>query len=320
MDKIEGIYTSSREDSFKDRHDIILDSIHNNEPLFKTKYRDEEKDFEFWQQEFKRRQELRDEVDPVKDYASIEIPSDRPIALALLGDLHLGGSQVDGGRLQEDIETISEHPLIYSFLMGDLTDSFFWHNAEDGLVFNSDEQWAYVASVLRKIGAKKILGAWRGNHDFHWAKNTGMTGYDKMNEEWECPIFDGVAYVDLKVGDIQYHLAGAHELPGSSIYNNAHPAVRGHKEYQGFDVIMGAHTHRKGVLMQAIKDRNGGRKTISAITGTYKRVDSYGRRKGMGAIPESQRGCLYLIFNHDKKMIRTADNAQEVIETMSAYL
>jgi hypothetical protein len=318
--KEDGIFTGASESSYKSKHDIVLEHIEKREPLFHTSYKDEDKNFEFWQTEMQRRQELRNEVDPVRNFASIEIPCDRPVAIAFLGDLHLGGANVDYELLGEDIMAISEHPLVYTFLMGDLTDSFFWNDAKDGEVFNSNEQWSYIRSVLDKIGSEKILGAWRGNHDFHWAKKTGMTGYDRMNKEWDCPIFDGTTHIDLRVGDIDYTIVGAHELPGSSIYNNAHPGARGHKENQGYDVAIGAHTHRKGVLSQAMRDSKGGRKTIAAVTGTYKEIDGYGRRKGMGAIPKAQRGCLYMVFNHDKKMIRVADNTQEMIETMKYYL
>lgn len=322
----EGLFTGPDESSFKSRAQIFYEQQPVGQPIYSKDFTTFYRDFSYWQQEMERRQELDQELDPVQEYIEIDIPTDRPIAVGLLGDLHLGSPKVDFKKLGRDIQVIKEHPLCRVFTLGDLTDSFFWNPAQDEDNFNSAEQYSYMRSILEEIKGK-MLGSWMGNHDFDWERRGGFTTkYHEFSERFGCPVFHGIGFIRLGLiapdgSKVTYNLAGAHEAPGSSIYTNAHPGVRMHREYQNIDVAMVAHTHRKGMAEQPIKEFGGGaRDGLAMVTGTYKKIDGYGRRKGYGAIPEEQRGMSWVILNHDRKMIRPMSDTDKMLETMAGYL
>jgi hypothetical protein len=274
---------------------------------------------EEWLSEAEHRQEMRKEIEEEYDYAKIELQSDRPLAIGITGDWHLGSS-CNIEMLRQDLEILSEHPLVAGgFFMGDLTESANFNPAQDEMYFNLEEQRAMMESMLDLVGKDRVLGLWRGNHDFKWERKHGTSKYTGLSKKYEAPVFYGNAYLDIFVNDINYRGMGSHRLRGSSIYNNAHASVRGHREIQGLDFVISGHNHKKGVNAQAVREFNGARKIYAISSGTYSTGGGYAKDSGFGTQKNEEQGMYWIILGHQKKLIRTGDT-EEMLETMAGYL
>jgi len=309
-----GFYTSDREDSFK----VVVPEIEN--PKAKITFtRPEGLGAEEWFNEAERRQETRAESEDVYDYAKIEFTSDRPVCIGFTGDWHLGGT-IDLEMLKRDVDLIANHPLVAgAFFMGDLTDSANFNPAEDETYLSLEEQRAWMLSILDFIGKDRILAMWKGNHDHKWERKNGISKYAGLSKKYDAPVFYGNAYIDLNVNDVNYKLMGSHRLRGSSIYNNAHPAVRGHREVQGLDLTFAGHTHKKGHIEQPIREFGGSRTAYGLVNGTYQLGSEYTKDSGYGTQRGAELGMYWVLFGHDTKMLRIMDTDQ-MIRTMAEYM
>jgi hypothetical protein len=272
-----------------------------------------------WFGEARRRQETRERVVPEYQYAKYEMESETPVIIGVTGDWHLGGS-VNLDMLYRDIDLMATHPLVRGvFYMGDLTDSGFFNPLQDDNYLSFEEQRDWMMGILRHVGWDRALAFWKGNHDHKWETKMGGSKYQEIAERSGRPVFYGPAFVEMEINRIPYRLMGSHQLRGNSIYNNAHPAVRGHREVQGIDITMAGHTHKRGQLEQATREFNGSRKTLSLMSGTYQNGSSYGRDNGFGNQSEPEQGMWWLVLGHDKKRFK-AMGSDDMIEFAEKYL
>lgn len=274
---------------------------------------------EEWLDEAERRQQMREKIEDEYGYAKIELDTDRPLAIGITGDWHLG-SNCNLNMLRRDLKIMSEHPLVAGgFFMGDLTESANFNPAQDEMYFNLEEQRAMMESMFDLVGKDRILGMFKGNHDHRWERKHGTSKYTGLAEKYEAPVFYGNSYIDLYINDISYKGMGSHRLRGSSIYNNAHASARGHREIEGLDFVISGHNHKKGVMEQSVREFDGARKIYAVSTGTYAKGGSYAKDSGFGTQKPEEQGMYWLILNHDKKLIRVNDT-EAMLETMSNYL
>lgn len=272
-----------------------------------------------WVKEGRRRQEIRTETQDHCNYAKVELSSDRPVAIGITGDWHLG-SKINYDIWHRDIKVMAEHPLVAgSLFMGDLVSAMNFNPGQDEQVLNWEEQRQMMVSALDYIGEDRVLAIFKGNHCHKFERKYGTSKYAELSEKYNAPVFYGPSFIDLNVNEVNYRLMGSHRLRGNSIYSFSHPATRGHKEYQSLDVVFGAHNHKKATNSQAMKEFNGSRKTYSVMVGPYETSTEYTQDSGWGEQSEAELGMYWLILNHDRKMIRIQDT-EEMLETMSGYL
>lgn len=272
-----------------------------------------------WVKEGRRRQTIRQETQDNYNYAKIELQADRPVAIGVTGDWHLG-SKINLDMWHRDIDIMAEHPLVAgSFFMGDLVAAMNFNPGQDEQILNWEEQRQMMTSALDYIGEDRILGIFKGNHCHKFERKYGTSKYAELSEKYNAPVFYGPSFVDLNVNDVNYKLMGSHRLRGNSIYSFSHPASRGHKEYQNLDVVFAGHNHKKGRNAQPMKQFDGSRKTHSVMIGPYEQSTEYTQDSGWGKQDEAELGMSWLILNHDKKMVRVEDT-EEMLETMAGYL
>ena len=308
-----GIYTSGSEDSFRRVSKSLAPKAHIS---FK---KPSGKDAEGWFAEAQRRLETRADTEDSYDYAKIEFNSDRPVCVGITGDWHLGAT-IDTEMLKRDVGLIAEHPLVAgAFFTGDLTDSAFFNPAQDEDMLSYEEQRAWMTSILDYIGKERVLAMWKGNHDHKWESKNGTSKYTGLSNKYDCPVFYGNAFVDLNVNDVNYKLLGSHRLRGNSIYNNAHPAIRGHREVQGLDLTFAGHIHKRGHIEQPVREFGSSRTVYGLINGTYQMGSGYTKDSGYGIQRGAELGMYWVLFGHDKKMLRIMDTDQ-MVETMARYL
>lgn len=304
-----GLYTSGREDSWKE--------INPEQPKAKISFdMPRGRQAEDWFDIVAKRQGERDETEDNYNYAKIEFQTDKPVVIGITGDWHLG-SRIDHDMLMRDINLIAEHPDVAGcFLIGDLTNSANFNPAQDEDYLSYEEQRQMMMNIMDYMGKDKILAMWKGNHDHKWERKNGISKYAGLSERYEAPVFYGNAYIDFNVNDINYKLMGSHRLRGNSIYTNAHPATRGHREVQGLDLVFCGHTHQKGLTEQAVREFNGSRMAHSLVSGTYQLGGEYAKDSGFGTQEGDELGMYWAIFGHKNKAINILTTKQ-MLELMS---
>lgn len=144
-----------------------------------------------------------------------------------------------------------------------------------------------------------------------WMDKMGNSMYADFNENTGAYFMKGVGYVTLQVGSVEYKLTGAHKLPGSSIYNNNHPQDRAMRfgGAWGSDIIVSAHTHKKGHSEKTIVGFGGEATKVHQITtGPYKTQDEYSKKNGWSKqVPTEMYGSA-VILEPDIKLVRYYDD------------
>lgn len=207
--------------------------------------------------------------------------SSGPIALIQFADLHLGDGGVNYPRLWEETKLVANMPGAYVIVGGDVTNDFIigsLRQARDEARFSIPDEWALFRAWLRII-AHKIKIAVAGNHN-NWPKLlTGMDYFEDVLGDWvQDALYDpDEVVVDIIVGDFTQKHKIRHIWRGSSIYNDTHGVERSAKFDSAFDVGWASHTHASGLVRSFNVE---GRTGWSMLSGSYKRVDTYARRRG----------------------------------------
>lgn len=318
QERKDGLYTGPNEESYKTNEEISYDLLEKAGIEIEQDSIPKELSFDEYHGEALRRAKFRERAEGESRCVDIKIDTDRPIAIAFLSDVHLGSAGVDYELLKETADIIREHPLAYCITGGDITDSLFFNANEE--VFNQGEQYIYLQKMLEHIGSRSILAGIVGNHEA-WISNSGVHNYMEFTGKTKRPLLRGVSYINLDVGGQEYKIMTSHQFKGHSYLNPNHPQGRANREIHGADIIMSGHTHKPAEQSIYQQEFGGGTKKITLINGkTFKRLDNYGKDRGFSAVTDDQLGCNWIILSHDRRMIRTASNNAEMIETMSRYM
>lgn len=260
------------------------------------------RDNKYWGERFETRQKQYKETDIRKN--NVEISFNEEPIINFMGDLHIGSPETDYQRINNEVEIISQTPNSYLMVLGDTVDGFFFNPAQFEQVEQAPEQFEYINSIFTKLGKeKKLLVAWSGDH-CDWAKKSGANPYAEFSQKFDAYYMHGVGYVTLKVGDINYKLAGAHRLPGFSMYNNSHAEMRLSKEVQGADIYLAGHTHAKGYVQQEIQQFGGDSRLVNFISlGPYKSSDDFSRKRGFVEKTENgMYGCAIKLYKDHRQV------------------
>jgi len=169
---------------------------------------------------FERHQAARD----ARRWMEIKVKSNKPFAVAFVGDPHVDDSGCNWPLLRRDIKILAETPGMYAVNGGDLTNN--WVGRLIRLYADQDvskkQAWKMAAWLMRDAGIKWICHI-IGNHD---AWNDGPY-LIKANAAPEVPVEDWQARFQLVCPNeqrIRIHVA--HDFPGSSQWNPMHSAQK----------------------------------------------------------------------------------------------
>lgn len=208
----------------------------------------------------------------------VAVPDDAIVNF--IADLHAFNARTNHDRFLDEIETIMETPKSYIVFGGDLIEGIHWGGAGGGEQVGSlDEQKMFMRELWRRT-AGRVLGAVSGEHDSKWAAKNGADPYVDFSEFTGAPYKRGVLDLSLEAGEVAYQGLISHKFRGSSIYNNLHPVMRASREVQGYDFYLGGHTHRKGLGLQSVRDKDGARSVAFGISGPYTETGEYAQRSG----------------------------------------
>ena len=233
--------------------------------------------------------------------ASIIMDANKPFAVAVMGDVHMGG-EVDYEKLVSDIELIRDTPDMHCILNGDLSDNFIYRGTtailmqQNVTLTQEHEALKWMLDNLRS----KIVAVTVGNHDAWTKKVAGFDPIATMLQGVTCLYGNNRVVFDLVWGDNKQKWLVQHQWRYSSIFNTTHSIEVGWERIQiPFDVGVGGHTHVGTFCRPFIK---AGKRRYAIQVGTYKHSDSYGRELGFADTPADSFGSGAMVYYPDGRV------------------
>lgn len=248
----------------------------------------------------------------------IKIPDEalsggRPIAIALLSDLHLGSSGTDYEAAYNDATIVAATEGFYASFHGDGVDNW--------IIGKLAGLQRYQAIPFKKelmlfvdwldILKERFLWVVPGNHD-NWTEK--LSGIDVVaNALRGCKaLYDPNQVIfRLSIGNASHLIKIRHKWRYGSIYNSTHGIEVGYDRGDTqFDIGIGGHTHITTVCRPFWRHDS---ERWAILTGAYKRLDKFGEELGFPSTKAS--GGAALVFWPDGRKLFMPD-----IQTAASYL
>lgn len=174
----------------------------------------------------------------------------KPIVIQWATCAHLGGRWTFHRAFKEAYQRVLDTPHFYLGLLGDEIEGFLSSFRDASSSANQLIPTKFQTQVLKRVvqelheGGKLICGS-TSQHGGKWLEQ--QVGFNPLKQYYldaKVPYFDGMAQIDLRVGQQSYVVGLAHELPGSSLYNDLHPQARAHKwRWPNADLVVSGDKH-----------------------------------------------------------------------------
>lgn len=192
-----------------------------------------------------------DKVDPIITQDRFHFDGDKPIAVAFVSCLHLGGRYTAYDEFRDIYEQILDIPRLYFGSLGDDIEGFisYFRDAEAvyDQIIDPKRQRVILERVLEPMAAQnKLLFGCSSQHGDKWQRR--QSGDNPIKEMYMdtfgVPFFDGVGYIEFVVGKETYYIALSHEFPGTSQWNPLHAQQRASKfRFPLADVVVQGDKH-----------------------------------------------------------------------------
>jgi len=254
-------------------------------------------------------QELLREKSINQKEATVEIVTNKPIAIAFTSDWHLGDKGTDYRALLRHFDLFLSVPNLFIGLLGDYGNFFVKSKMKSAMLsqlFGPQEQFDVLEGMFKEIG-HKVLFRTTGNHDDFLKDETGIDIAARFFEGCShAPYLREGGGVNVKVGCddefATYRIYVKHKYRFHSSLNPTNSHKRMHDLESPFDIGVLGHRHIPEVLHT---DRWSGavkKEMICLLTGTYKVDDTWARAEGFGQ--SSNIGCpTVILFPKEKRMI-----------------
>ena len=323
----EGMYYGPTEDSFVSKKTIKKEMAMRGElpdPKFITPLPINRGFKDYYSPRFRQRaKEFKKGFEVPTNHVEIELPN-ATNCINFIPDCHVGSGFTDYERIEQELDIIVGTPNSYVVFMGDIIDGFFFNSAQMEEMEQTPDQIQYMKSMVKYLAdEKKLLAAVGGDHDL-WSKKMGSNPYSDFSEQYGAHYLHGMSYMTLNIGEQKYNITLAHQLPGSSIYNNTHPQMRAANRHGGgfgSNVIVSAHNHKKGYSRDTVKGFGNERvDTHYLALGAYKSQDDYSRKKGWVKQQPQEMFGASVILNNEKIEVVYKHNIFDAAEEMDRRL
>lgn len=282
-----------------------------NIPIFLDKKKAEDINWREWFKNLKQRQDLHQRTSSSQDEATIEIKTDKKIAVLFSADWHTGSVAVDYDELEQNLGIILNTDRVYMITVGDLIDSFRnFRSLQPVLsqIISPREQTIVLESILGEFIEKaKWLAATWGTHDVERDERIYGESTVKNLLSKNLVYFNGKGTLNLIVNSQRYIIRMAHELKGFSIHNPNHPQGRELRWYSpDADVIASAHKHQPACQ----NFYQYGQPKCLIQTGTFQTDDGWSKRwYGKGTV-----GVPTVVFHPDRHDCFVYRSLNELLE------
>lgn len=209
---------------------------------------------------------------------SIEIPTDKPIAICNSADWQIGQPGVDYKQLEKDIETWATTDGLYNALGGDIKENLIQpqkmgssHNQSPIVVQRATQVLAYKRLAPRNLYVST------GNHDYWSALMVGEDWDAELAQRMKLVYTQHAARIYLKVGKREYPILRMHKGKFNSTFNPTHAC----KQYQRLHfpdarIVVIEHQHIGAVEQYRYNERE----CVAIRTGTYCVYDDFALQNG----------------------------------------
>jgi hypothetical protein len=225
-----------------------------------------------------------------------------PFVLALMSDLHYGSTNVDYDLLDSHFNAVEETPNMFLATNGDHTDNFNPTKHPTGMFENPlppDLQGRALFQRILELDKKnKVACIGQGNHDY-FGFDGGQDYFTTFASQFRSPIFTGVARLNIETAGYVYKIIMNHTYWGKSKINVTNTAKR-LIEYEGVgnvDIGWVGHTHESSYEYFT----KGGKDIIAVVSGTYKTIDPWASRNGIGG-RAGHPGIAVMFWPNERKM------------------
>jgi hypothetical protein len=241
---------------------------------------------------------------------------DKPILILLMTDPHYGSIFSNVEMINRHFDLVANTPNTYVVINGDDTDNF-----------NATGKWA-SAMMENPVPPQQVSRAWFekvkpldekgkigamgfGNHN-DFGGRAGQDWYDSFLGQLRAPIFTTGGLLHIKM-DVTYDLAMTHMYWGSSKLNPTNACKRFLDfEYPEADIVFLGHTH----VSEGLHFEKGGKDRIGVIGGTYKEVDPWARKRGIGG-SSGRPGHALMLYPNERKMehFKSIEVARDILSS-----
>jgi len=233
-------------------------------------------------------QDLLQDLDTSSRIATVEIDTDKPVAVVYTADWHLGDAYTDHRQWLRDIETITCHPYVKMLDLGDDRQnarSFKTLSAVLGQAISPPLQARMMMGIVDELTEKdKLIAKVSGNHDEEFDERIfGEALQNYLLSKMKAVRFKNKGLLNIKVGNQCYFNLLFHKSRFSSFMRSVHGSYRAYQLDYPAEIVAGGHDHQPGFellyhyMLAKEAGMDFGGETYLLKVGTYQ--DSiYGRK------------------------------------------
>lgn len=237
----------------------------------------------------------------------VEIKENKPFAVAIMSDLHLGNPFTNYSAIRRDTNIILNTDGMYVISPGDFIDNWIigrlQQKQRDQLI-NLDTELKLARTWLRSLDGK-IIAIVSGNHDLWTLKQSGIDFVKETFDDINFAYDEYEVNLDLLFGNKQSkRMKIRHKWRGTTSKNPTHAIeeswVQGKDE---FDIGIGGHTHFATLFRSFIRHNLV---RYAVLIGTFKVQDKYPKELGLMS-GYNNMGSGAIIFWPDGRMYHCDD-------------
>lgn len=246
---------------------------------------------------------------------------DLPFAVLLMSDIHYGSTGTDYDLLEKHFSIVENTPNMFLATNGDHVDNFNAFKHPHGMFENpippQMQSRALFQRLLELDRKDKVAVISHGNHDL-FGIGGGQDYFDTFARELKAPIFDMGGLLTINTVGYNYKIVLNHTYWGRSKINITNATKRLIEYEAGGDADVGwlGHVHESSYEYFT----KGGKDIIAVVSGTYKKVDPWSARNGIGG-RAGNPGIALMFWPGERKIevFKDIENAQNFITSL-AYI
>jgi len=214
--------------------------------------------------------------------AEITINTDKPIAISIISDAHIGSKFTDYDALEHDLNTVRDTDGLYCLIGGDFYDNFTPGfkdaSAVTGQIQDPKTQLLIYETILKEM-EPSIIAIGSGNHNSMSTRKTGVDTEYFVIRGIQKPYLPTGGLLKVHIGDQTYGIIWKHQYRFNSALNkfNAHHRMR-EMLTPDIDVAILEHEHSPGVESIVVGDLGQRRTVVNIRAGSYKIGDPFSRQ------------------------------------------
>ena len=232
---------------------------------------------------------------------TVQIDAERPIAVALTGDWHVGQIGTDHRLLQEHNKMLADQDDLYCIGMGDYTQNAKVRSRPGSSLYdaafpNPDDQLEFALAEMRKLRWLALTSGCHWNFDFQASGRRPLTDICK---ELDTVCLGNGGVVKIQVGQEEYTFGVRHRYKNESNKNTTNAQKNFDDEYpedETYDVVALAHLHYPDVQQR----HHRGRLKTYVRSGSYYVWDEFGDEIGGY---RGQPGVPILVLYPDRHLV-----------------